>query len=418
MRSYLSRKKLGGAGVEYVVKNDVSNQYVNISNGFRHTTDTPEIYKTTIHMIGNSNIWGLFSEDKYTISSYLQRLLNESDKNKYKILTYACSYIQKRVKENLLNAVNSIAINNNDVIVVSDVFSDEFFKKCSDVQVGTINLKEIFNRPHNLGEVFVDAHHYNFKGNKHIANKIFTPLLDILKNTDNNTVHKKKSTPIQIPKKINLEYLNKNPDLLKYIEFLNSIKQDIKGSIGAIVMNCNPFTLGHQYLIEKAYSEVDFLYIFVVEEDKSYFKFEDRLTLVKEGTKHLESVKVIPSGKFIASAETFPEYFDKDSLITATINPSMDIEIFAQYIAPTLNINVCFGGTEPLCLITHQYNEFMKHIFPRYNIKVIICDRKEHNGTAISASKVRALLQDKNFDEIKKIVPETTYNYLKKGEYL
>lgn len=76
-------------------------------------------------------------------------------------------------------------------------------------------------------------------------------------------------------------------------------------------MNCNPFTLGHRYLIEEACSQVDILYVFVVEEDKSYFKFEDRIEMVRQGTKDLKQVQVLPSGKYIISKETFAQYFKK-----------------------------------------------------------------------------------------------------------
>ncbi len=44
-----------------------------------------------------------------------------------------------------------------------------------------------------------------------------------------------------------------NPELLKYIDLLRQYKQgDAESNIGCIVMNCNPFTLGHRYLIEYA----------------------------------------------------------------------------------------------------------------------------------------------------------------------
>ena len=63
-------------------------------------------------------------------------------------------------------------------------------------------------------------------------------------------------------------------------------------------MNCNPFTLGHRYLIEQASEKVDHLYVFVVEEDKSFFPFSDRIGLVKKGTADLKNITVKPSGKY------------------------------------------------------------------------------------------------------------------------
>ena len=56
--------------------------------------------------------------------------------------------------------------------------------------------------------------------------------------------------------------------------------------VGCIVMNCNPFTKGHQELITYAASKCSLLHIFVVEENRSMFPFADRFRLVREGTDH------------------------------------------------------------------------------------------------------------------------------------
>lgn len=183
--------------------------------------------------------------------------------------------------------------------------------------------------------------------------------------------------------------------------------------VGSIVMNCNPFTLGHQYLIEYAASQVDYLYIFVVEEDKSFFLFKDRLELVKKGTAHLANVKVLPSGKFIISSNTFSEYFDKANLKGAQIDTSLDVETFATQIAPTLDISVRFVGQEPLDPITNQYNMSMKELLPKYGIELREIPRKEAGNSVISASRVRKYLKENRWDEIKEIVPITTYEFLK-----
>jgi [citrate (pro-3S)-lyase] ligase len=178
-------------------------------------------------------------------------------------------------------------------------------------------------------------------------------------------------------------------------------------------MNCNPFTLGHQYLIETCAKEVELLYIFVVEEDKSNFSFSDRIDLVKQGTAHISNVKVLPSGKFIISALTFPEYFIKGDKQDTTIDPSGDVELFGQYIAPTLGITVRFVGEEPLDRVTLQYNNAMREILPRFGVELQIIPRKEAGGAPISASRVRALLKEQNFAEIAKLVPVSTLEYLR-----
>ncbi len=152
-----------------------------------------------------------------------------------------------------------------------------------------------------------------------------------------------------------------------------------------------------------------------MEEDKSFFKFIDRIKLVKQGVAHLKNVVVLPSGNLIISTVTFPEYFIKDEPNKVQVDTSLDVEIFAQYIAPMLYIKKRFVGEEPFDLVTRQYNESMKRILPKYGIELIEIPRKKgNNNIVISASHVRRLLKNKQYDEIKLIVPNTTYQYLKK----
>uniref|UniRef100_A0A242JWZ7 [citrate (Pro-3S)-lyase] ligase n=1 Tax=Candidatus Enterococcus clewellii TaxID=1834193 RepID=A0A242JWZ7_9ENTE len=200
-----------------------------------------------------------------------------------------------------------------------------------------------------------------------------------------------------------------NPDLEEYKASL----AEVKLKIGSIVMNCNPFTLGHRYLIEYASKQVSQLYIFVVEEDKSIFPFKDRLDLVKAGTADLKNVTVIPSGKFIISQLTFADYFNKADIQDKQIDPTQDLELFATEIAPTLNINVRFAGEEPLDLVTKQYNDGMARILPKHNIEFHEIPRKEENGGVISASRVRKHLDTRDWSEIEQLVPQTTLSYLK-----
>lgn len=206
-----------------------------------------------------------------------------------------------------------------------------------------------------------------------------------------------------------------NVNLNKYLDSIRQYrKEGVKGINGSIVMNCNPFTLGHRYLVEYAASQVETLYIFVVEEDSSYFPFKDRLELVKKGTEDIKNVVVFPSGNFIISAVTFPGYFYKDDMKDIKIDCSNDINVFVQYIAPTLNIKIRFAGEEPLDPITNLYNDSMKEILPKYGMEFRSIPRKkvENGDDVISASRVRLCLDKADFQEIKKFVPESTLNYL------
>lgn len=185
-----------------------------------------------------------------------------------------------------------------------------------------------------------------------------------------------------------------------------------KDMVGAIVMNCNPFTLGHRYLIETCAEKCDMLIVFVVQEDKSFFPFEDRIRLVKEGCGDLENVCVVGSGKFVLSSLTFSEYFNKSELQDRVVDSSEDVTLFANEIAPAANIRVRFVGTEPLDTVTNQYNRTLEAILSRHGIGFEEIPRLEKDGNVISASRVRRLLEDKNWELIWELVPDTTFSYL------
>ena len=197
-------------------------------------------------------------------------------------------------------------------------------------------------------------------------------------------------------------------------EYCGSIKPkdgDIKGNISAVIVNCNPFTLGHRYLIEAAAAQSSRLYVLVVQEELSIFPFDVRFQLVCAGTSHLTNVTVIPGGRYIVSSLTFPSYFMKDTQL-AYAQSAIDVEIFLKHIAPTLGITRRYIGTEPFSPVTDIYNRTMKERLIPSGIEVIELPRIEKSGMAISASRVRALLSQSNMAAVKELVPITTYNYL------
>lgn len=184
------------------------------------------------------------------------------------------------------------------------------------------------------------------------------------------------------------------------------------GEKAAIVMNCNPFTLGHRYLIEKASKENQQVLIFIVQENRSAFPFQVRLDLVKNGVKDLENVKVIAGGDYIISAATFPTYFLKQEDERLRAYTALDAGIFGKYIAPAFNIKRRYVGSEPSCALTSAYNDSLAEIMPRYGIELIITERLKKGSEAVSASRVRMLIDRGQMDEVKKMVPAVTYDFL------
>lgn len=196
-------------------------------------------------------------------------------------------------------------------------------------------------------------------------------------------------------------------------DFLDTLPvAETSGTVGAAVMNCNPFTRGHRYLVETAAKECDRLYIFVLSEDKSRFSAADRLEMVRLGTADLPNVTVLPTGPYLISSATFPTYFLKERDQATQIHCLLDIAIFTRYFAPKFGITRRFVGTEPLSPMTELYNEALKTYLPEKGIAVTEIPRLEAENTPISASAVRALIDAGDTDTLPTLLYETTYQYL------
>lgn len=208
---------------------------------------------------------------------------------------------------------------------------------------------------------------------------------------------------------------NKSKGILEYAQKLSQKRVDAN-RVASIVVNANPFTLGHQYLIEKVASENDVVHVFVVSEDASIVPFSVRYNLVKKGTSHLNNIVLHKAGNYIISSATFPSYFIKDGKAVVNTHAKLDLEIFKSYIVPALGINRRYVGEEPYCETTKKYNEIMKQTLEKEGIECRIIPRLQQEGKAISASRVRAYIKEGRIDQIQDLVPSSTYEYFKSRE--
>ena len=199
-----------------------------------------------------------------------------------------------------------------------------------------------------------------------------------------------------------------------FSSYLNSLEKQKESAprIAALMMNANPFTLGHQYLVEKAASGNDILHLFIVSEDASLVPFSVRKKLVMEGTAHLKNIRYHDSGPYIISNATFPSYFQKDEQAVIESHAMLDLTVFTK-IASALGINRRYVGEEPTSLVTGIYNQIMSEKLPENGIECVIVPRKENKGAVISASTVRQALKEENWPLLEELVPETTLNYFK-----
>ena len=391
---------------------------LNVVNGIRTTCyhNNNENSKK-INIYGPCTVAGTFTCDSCTIESYLQLKLNAEKKN-YNVFNYGVS------KEDVINDFERIIdteFRTGDIVIIISEPTQFAIKVFEKLNVNIYPTSSIFERPHNYGNwmLFSDGQ-INHNGNMALADYIFKTIKPKLDN---------KSEGLEMFK-FHLEeevdnFLLDNPDFNSYINELKKMKEEknIKGKIGYCIMNCNPFTLGHRYLIEKALEIVNYLYIFILSEDVSTFPFKDRINLVKKGVEDLKNrICVLPMCKWIATIISFPEYYTRKEFSYFDI--TQDIHLAAKYICPSLGITKQFVGSEPNDSLTRRYNVNIKNVLPKYGIKCYIIERKKikegNDEKAISAKNIRNIIKlssgkspsQEDIENLKKLVPCTTLEYL------
>lgn len=223
------------------------------------------------------------------------------------------------------------------------------------------------------------------------------------------------------------------PEYRKYLESLAR-----PGRNGAIVMNANPFTKGHRYLVEQAASLVDNLYVIVVKEDRSRFPYVERKAMIEAGCAGLDNVVVCEGSDYAISAATFPTYFLKKLDDATDTQIALDLDLFVNHIAKPLGVTVRFAGSEPEDALTRRYNELMAEILPGTSVAVVRQDhqpdselvegsavrqarrpidfveipRLEQKGKPLSATSLRRALDKGNLKEAMEYIPKSTVPYL------
>lgn len=380
---------------------DYESNAVNTLNGTRITIGQPRNPKRAIFLVGGCTLYGYGAVDACSPASLLQANLNRYAEGKGLIVHNYSYFIDGKDIGGRLSILRSLPLHEGDIV---------FFQDCAIWGIPCCDLSLKAVRPHDYGEIHTDNEHYTHNGNRMIADGIF----EFLQKND----FFEKDLPVDVGKSIRMQQLSledENEELRDYKETLERFYQNnISPKIGSIVMNCNPFTLGHRYLVEQALKCCAHLIVFVVEEDKSIFPFTERIELVRRNLADLKNVSVLPSGKFIISSRTFQAYFNKESLQEHKVDTSLDVTMFGKEIAPCLHITMRFAGEEPLDNVTRQYNESMARILPQYGVKFIEIPRKKYKDRPISASEVRRLAEARQFDKLKKLVPPLTMCYLRK----
>ena len=202
----------------------------------------------------------------------------------------------------------------------------------------------------------------------------------------------------------------------RYINDLATLRQNGR-TIGSIVMNANPFTCGHRYLIEQAAAQCDWLHLFLVREESAVFSWQTRLDLLCKGTADIKKLTIHHGSAYLISRATFPGYFLKDRGIIDSSHCEIDLRIFRQHIAPALGITHRFVGSEPFCPLTARYNAAMRHwldtpALPAPPVMLMEIERLCYQDSPISASQVRQLFCQRAWQALIPLVPPATLDVL------
>ena len=376
-------------GITYL--KDFSSEYINIKNGERVVLYQNKDYNNIVFFIGTCVFVGSRVEDKNTIPSIVQKMVNDEGL-KYNVVNKSS---WDDVNGRIWKILNT-KMKKGDIVVIHEIGK---LKNCTNINATRIayNNKMPFDW---FTDTFPHANHH--------ATAIWAEsIFNVIKN-DMSKTH-------EIVDRDSLEDVQSRKIYIKkfYIDrYFKEIDLNSFNTVGSIVMNCNPFTKGHRYLVEQAKTYVDFLIIFVVEEDRSFFAYEDRIKMVENGVSDIDNVFVVPSGDFILSSSTFPEYFIKIMDSDIVNNVEFDINLFAECIASNLNITHRFVGQELSDKVTNEYNKAMHKILPKYGIKVVEIPRVQFLDNPISASLARKYLESNSYEKLYDILPLSTLDYL------
>ena len=388
---------------------DYSTDGFNIQNGHRFTIGTPKHPKKTIHLFGPCIVEGLCVTDEKTIASILQKELIDTGYNNIEVKNYGLAY-----GKDILNDLLYIAATNlktGDLIIWINGFSPDEEQIFAENHIPVVDCKYI---AYGADEFWYldNPFHCNYWMNIRYSKVLMYNILKQLDKEDNINLESNYLNDNNIPMKINKDSVLNSEELSRYINWLKSQKfVESKDRIGCVVINANPYTLGHRHLIKSTLKDVDLLYVIIVEENTGEFFFNERYEMIKSEWSNFPTVKIISGGNILTSSLGFPEYFNR-SRQQENSNPLLNHKIFTKYVAPTLGINVRYFGEEPNDSVTRALNETALTYLPQYGVEVKIIKRKDYQGTPISAKNVRYFLAKQDFNSLIPLLPFSTYKFI------
>lgn len=355
--------------------------------------------KNNIYIYGSCLSFGLFADDNRTFPSLLQDKINHSALAGMKVHNYGLKG-QNCVLNDLLFVLNT-PLKQGDCIILVEKYSQEIQALLNKCGIDLHDFSSYLNKFSLNGPNFLNsAFHCNHIIYQHLADYTFSLIIN-----NNYKIQEESNTPYSYFE-MTLKDVQIDTDSLIDKIFIkdlinklheNRFEHKDNAIIGSVVIAANPLTWGHAKLIDLMAKECHYCYVFVIEDDHFDIPFDKRYEMVRQYAKQYSNCKTITTGKYFGADFLFPEYHDRKKFIKKKINnPLIDTLIFAKHIAPLLNINRRYLGTEESDPITKQFNEYLTSTLPKYGIEVKIIQRFTSNNSnkEIKGDIVRKMIKD------------------------
>lgn len=374
----------------YTRLKDCNDRYFHVKDGERLTVGQPDQADRTVWFFGPCFMIGAYVEDRHTIESYLQSMINRDGRS---VRVVNCGCFETKYQEMI--HMTSTPMKPGDIVVMH-LENHEYSG------TETIDLTDILDRNNVPNEWLLDIPlHCNHKVNELYARDLYDRMTT--EGVLDSPVSTEPSEMLTRDLAINSLYL----DL-----YFNDFHPEPGQRIGTVGMHGNPFTLGHRFLIETASRQVDKLFVLLIEDELGIFSYAERFAMAVDATRDLPNVTIVSGGPFQATRNVFREYFVKVDPADMEESATADALIYTEIIGPRLGVTCRFFGDEKHNPKMAFFNELMKKILPRYGIEAIELPRASVDGRAISASVARNAADSGDMDTLLANVPAATLRFM------
>jgi [citrate (pro-3S)-lyase] ligase len=183
-----------------------------------------------------------------------------------------------------------------------------------------------------------------------------------------------------------------------------------------VVLNANPFTTGHRYLVSIARKRSSHVLVLVIqgrpesggrgnhENTGIVFPFDERMGMTKAGLADMDGISVLPSGPYIISRDDFPQGFLSEEMGSVPAHAALDSMVIC-HVCRALGIKSIFAGDEPRDEMSEIHLNALRTACAGSGIQLRVAERKRLGERYISSSMVRQDIADGNMDEAVLLAP-------------